>query len=194
MPITQNNPVTDPGELLQAARQLADRIAQETDRIDCERRLPPDLVGEMAERSLFRLLVPRSFGGAELSFPDFLQIVRTFARVDGSTAWCVNQNNVFATASVIMPEKIAGEIWGERRAVVANGPPTSSVNAVPVDGGYRLSGTWNFSTGSPHATWIAALAPVVDPDASQNAISDTVNNRILLIPKKDVNFLYRLLK
>ena len=189
MPITHNNPGADPSELLQAARQLASRIAQETDRIDCERRLPPDVVGEMAERGLFRLLVPRSLGGAELSFSDFLQIVRTFARVDGSTAWCVNQNNVFATASVIIPEKIAGEIWGERRAVVANGPPTSSVNAVPVDGGYRLSGTWNFSTGSGHANWLAALTPIKPVNPRQSGLAEGENPRVMLIPKSEATFL-----
>ena len=148
MPIAQH----DIGYLLDTARELAARVAANADRIDCERQIPPELAGEIADKGFFRLLVPRSLGGAELGHLDFLRILQVFAEVDGSTAWCINQNNVFATASVIMPEQTAREIWADARAVVANGPPITSVKAIPVDGGYRLSGRWNFSTGSAHAT------------------------------------------
>jgi len=115
----------DIGYFLDTARELAGRVAVNADRIDCERQIPPELAGEIADTGFFRLLVPRSLGGAELGYLDFLRILQVFAEVDGSTAWCINQNNVFATASVIMPEQTAREIWGDGRAVVANGPPGS---------------------------------------------------------------------
>jgi alkylation response protein AidB-like acyl-CoA dehydrogenase len=120
---------------------------------------------------------------------DFLRILEVFAAADGSVAWCLNQNNVFATNSVRMPEQTAREIWGEQRAVVTNGPPTSAAKAIPVDGGYRLKGRWNFSSGSPHATWIAALTPVAQPGQEQDASLNREGARVLLIPKKDVKFL-----
>ena len=131
MPIAQH----DIGYFLDTARELADRVAANADRIDCERQIPPEVAGEIADKGFFRLLVPRSLGGAELGHLDFLRILQVFAEVDGSTAWCINQNNVWATASVIMPEQTAREIWSDGRAVVANGPPTPSVKAIPVDAG-----------------------------------------------------------
>ncbi len=185
MPITQH----DIGLLLDTAKSLADRVAVNADRIDRERRIPSELAGEIADKGFFRLLVPRSLGGAELGHLDFLRILEVFAGVDGSTAWCINQNNVFATASVMMPERTAQEIWGDGRAVVANGPPTPSAKAIPVAGGYRLSGRWDFSTGSTHATWLAALTPVMDPEQKQTASNDRASSRVLLIPKPEVNFL-----
>ena len=179
-------------ELLQTARDLAERVAENSDRIDWEQQIPSGLASEIADAGLFRLLVPRSLGGAELGYLDFLRILQVFAEVDGSTAWCINQNNVFATASVIMPEQTAREIWEDKRAVVANGPPTLSVNATPVDGGYRLSGRWNFSTGSGHATWLAALAPIKPfaKHAVQNQAASIggENPRVMLFPKKDATF------
>ena len=188
MDITQQ----DVEELLQTARDLAVRVAENSDRIDREREIPSGLAGEIADAGFFRLLVPRSLGGAELGHLDFLQILQVFAEVDGSTAWCINQNNVFATASVIMPEQTAREIWTDKRAVVANGPPTSSVYATPVDGGFRVSGRWNFSTGSGHATWLAAFAPirpfVMDPVQNQAASISGENPRVMLFPKKDATF------
>jgi alkylation response protein AidB-like acyl-CoA dehydrogenase len=185
MPATQY----DVGYYMDTARQLAVHVAAHADRIDLERQLPPELAGEIADKGFFRLLMPRSLGGAELDHLDFLRILEVFAAADGSVAWCLNQNNVFATNSVRMPEQTAREIWGEQRAVVTNGPPTSAAKAIPVDGGYRLKGRWNFSSGSPHATWIAALTPVAQPGQEQDASLNREGARVLLIPKKDVKFL-----
>ncbi len=137
---------------LDAARDLAIRVAAEANRIDADRQIPAELAGELADQGFFRLLLPRSLGGAELSHPDFRRILEVFAAADGSTGWCINQNNVFSTDCVRIPEETAREIWGENRAVVTNGPPSSSAKAVPVDGGYKLSGHWDFSSGSTHAT------------------------------------------
>ena len=131
MPLAQH----DIEYFLDTARDLAGQVAANADRIDCERQIPAELSAEIADKGFFRLLVPRSLGGAELDHPDFLRILQIFAEADGSTAWCINQNNVFATASVIIPEQTAREIWSDGRAVVANGPPEPSTQAIPVDGG-----------------------------------------------------------
>ena len=173
----QNNP----GSYLTAAREFAPRIAKVVDRIDRERELPEELFAELADKGFFRLLVPRSLGGGEIDYLEHLSIVQTFAEVDGSTAWCINQNNVFATVSAKMPEPLAREIWSAPRAVVANGPPTNA-SAVPVSGGYRLTGRWNFSSGCRHAAWMAAVAPVKDPSSSKR------EDRMLIMPKEEVTF------
>ncbi len=175
------------GYYLEAARALATRVAAEADRIAQEREIPPDIVDEIADKGLFRLLVPRSLGGAELNYPDFLHIVQVFAEADASTAWCVNQNNIYATNSARMPEQTSREIWSDGRAVVTNGPPDSSSEAVPVDGGFRLTGRWNFSSGVRHATWVAALTPVRRLDSDDSSGRQEV--RTLLVPKKDVSLI-----
>ena len=165
------------GPFLAAARELAPRVAEAADRIDRDRELSPELANAIADKGLFRLLVPRSLGGGEIDYLEFLAIVQTFAEADGSTGWCINQNNVFATVSASMPEQTAREIWSDQRAVVTNGPPTSA-EAVPDGDGYRLTGHWNFSSGFPHATWLAAVAPVRRPDHDKQV-------RTMLLPKKD---------
>ena len=177
-------------DYLRTAQALAARVAAQADRIERERRIPEDLAGELADAGLFRLLVPRSLGGGELAPPDFIRIIEVFAGADASTAWCLSQNNVFATSSVIMPEVTAREIWSDPRAVVSNGPPVASARAVPVEGGYRLSGRWNFSSGSPQATWVAALTPIVTAGAETgNAPSSPPLLKVLLLPKGEVSFL-----
>jgi alkylation response protein AidB-like acyl-CoA dehydrogenase len=182
MAITQH----DLSYYLNAAGELARRVAENADRIDEECQIPAELAAEMADRGFFRLLLPRRLGGAELGHPDFLRILEIFAAVDGSTAWTLNQNNVWSTNSVRMVDQTAREIWQDQRAVVSNGPPTASAVAVPVDGGYRLSGRWFFSSGSSHATWIGALAPV-RPSGLQTTGGESY--RVLLLPRSEVEFL-----
>ena len=177
---------TDIDYYLDIAHELTPRIEAAANQIDADRQLPSDISSEMAERGLFRLLVPRELGGAELDHPDFLRILRVFAAVDASTAWCVNQNNVFATATSIMDKRAAHEVWDDPKAVVTNGPPSSSARAVAVEGGYRLSGRWDFSSGIDHATWVAALAPLEPAPASPSAPRDLNSARLMLIPRDQV--------
>lgn len=177
------------GHYLGVAERLASSVAEAAGEIDKERRLPVQLAADMAREGLFRLLVPRSIGGAELDFPGYLKIVEVFAKADASTAWCVNQNNVFATNAVRMAEETALEIWADPLAVVSNGPPIASTRAVPAPGGYRVTGRWNFSSGIRHSTWVAALAPLSESSEPGRPAIDYERGIILLIPKDQVAIL-----
>jgi alkylation response protein AidB-like acyl-CoA dehydrogenase len=172
---------TDIDHYLAAAPVFVERVAAAADEIDAERQMPTDLAADMADAGFFRLLLPQDLGGAQLAHPDFLRILEMFAAADASVAWCLNQNNVFSTRSTRMTMSTAREIWGERRAVVTNGPPAGGSKSVPVPGGYQLNGHWNFSSGSDHATWIAALAPVI-PDNGSGVDGRPPQARLHLMP------------
>ena len=180
---------TQLASLLDSATEIASRAAAASAEIDSERRLVPELAADMARAGLFRMLVPGSLGGSELEFPDYLKVVDVFARANGSTAWCLNQNNVFATNSSRMPESTARRIWDDPLAVVTNGPPSPDSLAVPVDGGYRLTGRWSFSSGIRHASWVAALARVDNSQGIQGPMTDPDVGVTLLIPRDDVEIL-----
>ena len=143
---------------LARAQALAPRIAAAADAIDEARELPADLADEMKAQGLFRLLVPRSVGGEEMDWPDYLDVVRTVAAADASVGWCLNQGAVFATTCCRAPPALAREVWGDPRTVVGNGPPQGRVELTPVAGGFRLRGRWMFSSGCRHANWLAALS------------------------------------
>ena len=142
---------------LARAESIVPKIAAAADDIDAERELPAALADEMKALGLFRLLVPRSVGGEEMDWLDYLDTVRAIAYADASTGWCFNQGSVFATTSCRAPESLAEEVWSDPRTVVANGPPQGPVEAKPAPGGFRLSGQWMFSSGCRHASWMAAL-------------------------------------
>jgi alkylation response protein AidB-like acyl-CoA dehydrogenase len=144
------------------ARALTPTIAGLAGRIDAERELPQELVDALHDAALYRMLIPREYGGGECDPRTFVETLEIVAAADASTAWCLGQGGGCAMAAAYLEPAVAHEIFGSRDAVVAWGPPQSGVTprAERVEGGYRLSGTWEFASGSRHATWLGAAAPI----------------------------------
>jgi alkylation response protein AidB-like acyl-CoA dehydrogenase len=93
MPLDPANRNREGAEYLERARQFAPQLAAAAPLIDRDRELPPQIVEGLHERGFFRLLLPRSLGGAELLPLPYVQIIEAIAAVDASTAWCLNQGN-----------------------------------------------------------------------------------------------------
>ncbi|MGH7078617.1 MAG: acyl-CoA dehydrogenase family protein, partial [Acetobacteraceae bacterium] len=81
-------------EWRERTRQLLPAIAASAAEIERERRLPESLVARLKAAGFFGLLVPGTFGGAELDPPAFVEILEAIAAIDASTAWCLGQTNV----------------------------------------------------------------------------------------------------
>jgi indole-3-acetate monooxygenase len=169
-------------DALESARALAPRIVAAADDIERQRRLPEALVAALHDAGLFRMLLPRSLGGAELDPPTFVQVTEALARADASTAWVICQTNGCSmTAAYLRPDVARVVFGGDPGGVLAWGPPTTS-RAVAEDGGYRLSGTFNFASGSRHARWLGGQAPIVDADGSPRRRNGVAERRTLLFP------------
>lgn len=142
---------------IERAASAQAEIQTHADAIDKERRLPDSLADYLKGLGFFRLLVPKSIGGEEIDWLEYLDVIRTIAHADGSVGWCVNQGAVFATHAGRAQKSLAQEVWGESHSVVGNGPPSHATYSA-VEGGYELNGKWNFSSGCRHANWLAAVA------------------------------------
>jgi alkylation response protein AidB-like acyl-CoA dehydrogenase len=107
------------------------------------------------EQGLFRMLLTRKVGGAEIPLPIFVQIIERIASYDGSTAWCVCQGNGCAMLGNYLQPVVSGEMWLDKPdAILAWGP--GKAEATAVDGGYTVNAQSMFVSGSHHATWVAA--------------------------------------
>jgi len=135
---------------------LAPEIAGASDEIEQRRELPPWLLQKLINGRFFRMLQPRSIGGAELRPMSFAMVTEAIAAADASTGWVVCQNNGCSMSAAYLSPEVAREIFGPPTGILAWGPPGAPFEAQPVDGGYRISGKWRFASGSHHATWLGA--------------------------------------
>ena len=169
------------------ARALAPILAAAAARIEAARELPPDVVDALHEARLFRMLVPRSYGGDEVSPVAFMQAIEELAKADASTAWCVAQTSVCSTVSSSLPPHIAAEIFkNDPRGVLAWGPSTSkNAKAIAESGGFRVSGEWPFASGSRQASWLAAHSFVYEADGSmrRDAAGEPVQ-KTFMVPRR----------
>jgi alkylation response protein AidB-like acyl-CoA dehydrogenase len=142
----------------QVARALAlhPLLKQEGDEVNHRRELTPPIVQALKEGGFFRMLQPRSIGGMELKPSDFARVTEAVSAADGSTAWVVCQGNGCSMSAAYLDPEIAREIFGPVDGILAWGPPGAPFEAEPVPGGYCISGTWRFASGSQNATWLGA--------------------------------------
>ena len=121
--------------LLTRARELEARIVSEAERIEADRRLPKELVRELAHLGFFRTCLPRSLGGLELHPATQVDLFAELSRLDGSTGWCVMIGATSAVVAAYLPKDAAAEIYGKNADVVTGGVFAPRGTAVPVEGG-----------------------------------------------------------
>jgi len=170
-------------EYLRRAQELGPELDAAAEEIEQRRELPEAIIEALVERGLFRLLLPRTLGGAELRPAAYVSVIEEVAKHDASTAWCLGQACGCTMTSAYLDPAVAREIFGGKRAIVAWGPPgPAEAHAVP--GGYRLTGTWSFASGSHHATWLGAHVAILDPNGVLQLRPDGGRAmRTLLFPK-----------
>jgi alkylation response protein AidB-like acyl-CoA dehydrogenase len=147
------------------ARKLAPMLTAAAPRIDAACELPPDVLDAMHAQGMFRLLVPRSIGGAELDPATYIQCVEAIATGDASVAWCMNQGSGCSMSAGFLEPSVAREVFGGARDVLAWGMGPGA-KASRTEGGWRITGNWAFASGSRHATWLGAHCPCFEADGT----------------------------
>jgi alkylation response protein AidB-like acyl-CoA dehydrogenase len=143
--------------LLDSVRRVASMIVERRPEFDRDRRLSDDVFAALADTGLFRLWLPRSLGGPELSPLAFMEIVEAAAALDGSVGWLVGNGGGMSRAGGYLPAAVAREFFADPRAFVASA--TGAVGTLaPAPGGWRVTGRWPFGSGAPHATHFMGLA------------------------------------
>jgi alkylation response protein AidB-like acyl-CoA dehydrogenase len=151
------------GSLLERLRAIEPLIEQHRDAIDRDRCLPGPVVEALVAADLFRLWLPKALGGPELSPLDFMQVVEAAAELDGSVGWIVGNGAGMSRAGGYLPEGVARAWFAEPRAFVV--AATGAVgSAIPVTGGYRVTGRWPFGSGIHQATRMMGVCAVAVPE------------------------------
>ncbi|MCC2096492.1 MAG: acyl-CoA dehydrogenase family protein [Hyphomicrobiales bacterium] len=153
-------------DALEKARALRPMIEASAADIEASRQVTPEMMVALHEAQLFRMLLPRTYGGLELDIPAFTRVVEEIAKADASTAWVVGQGCGCSFAAAFFEPQTAHEIFDRPDAILAWGPSNRNARAVKVDGGYRVSGQWVFASGSRYAQWLGAHCTLSNADGT----------------------------
>lgn len=153
--------------MLEQVRERLPQIRASSERCERERSVPASNIELVRATGLFRLFQPRRYGGLEGSPLEFFDAVAAIGGACTSTGWVAGVLGSHQFVVSQFSERAQDDVWATTpdSVVVATFDP-SRATAVPVDGGYRVSGVWSFASGCHHATWHSVGATIEDEAAN----------------------------
>jgi alkylation response protein AidB-like acyl-CoA dehydrogenase len=176
-------------DLLNAVRTIEPLIRQHADEAESNHRLSRPVVDAMASAGLFRMWVPRTLGGLEVSPLTGYRIVEAVGRIDGSTGWCLFIGFSSAVTGVFLADLAAEDIFGRDPLMVICGSIAGVGKAVVRKDGYVVSGRWPYGSGSQHSRWLMALCQVMEGDQPRMAGGDIPEMRLVYVPADQATIL-----
>ncbi|AKM39101.1 flavin-dependent monooxygenase [Burkholderia contaminans] len=166
--------------LIARAEALAPTLAGRAAQADAQGRIPAETIADMQAAGFFKVLQPKRYGGYELDPQAFFDIQMALARGCMSTAWVYGVVGVHNWQLALFDERAQQDVWGNDPATLIASTYMPVGRVTPVDGGFRLSGHWKFSSGSELCEWVFLGALVPAAVAGQPP-----EYRTFLLPKSD---------
>ena len=151
--------------------------------VEIARRPDKEVWAALRKSGVFYMFVPKRFGGLEMTVNDLIDVMTPLGEACASTCWCATfaiEHNVGIIKSYPMARQAA--IFDEYPYVTAPGVTVPPGMAVPVEGGYRITGRWEWGSAVMNSDWVLALILIVRPDEAPEMAS-------VMMPAKDVTVL-----
>jgi alkylation response protein AidB-like acyl-CoA dehydrogenase len=162
-------------EILSAVDAMVPRLRERANEAEALRRLPDDTLREATEAGYLGMMTPRRWGGAECDLPTFLEATRRLANGCASSAWTLSFLSLHAWLLCRFDPRLQEEVFAAGPAPRAPAPLAPTGKMVRSDGGFRVSGRWEWATGVMHADWVMVTA--IDPESGP---------RFCVLPRADV--------
>ncbi len=171
---------TTPDEFIARARDLAPLLREHAAWAEEHRRLHDDVIDAIAAAGLFRLRLPRRFGGAECSARTLVEVGAALGRADGSAAWIASVSWIPSWMVCQFPDAVQDTVFADADVRVC-GTLSPSAMATPVDGGIVVNGKWGFISGAHHSSWQEIIAILAAPDSEPFPVMAVVPTADLLV-------------
>jgi alkylation response protein AidB-like acyl-CoA dehydrogenase len=159
---------------VQAAAALLPVIRGYHEEIECEQRLPQALVEQLHAAGFYSLVIPRELGGLQADPLTFLRVVELLSEGAGSVGWNLANNGIGQLLTLGLPDEGVHEIYTHgANTVIAGTAVQGGGQAVPVDGGYRVSGRWRFGSGCQESAWMLGSFQILDSDQPRRSPNGT---------------------
>ncbi len=149
--------------VVRAASALQAALRRYHEEIEREQRLPKPLVEELRAAGFYRMVIPRTLGGLEADPLTYLRVVELLAEGAGSVGWNLANNSVGQLVTLGLPDEGVHEIYAHGAdTIIAGTAVPGGGQAVPVAGGYRVSGRWSFGSGCQESAWMLGSFQVIE--------------------------------
>ncbi len=148
----------------EAARSIRHILEAEAGPSEEARTLTPTAVDALWDSGLMTFMNPREAGGQEPGFEEVIETWIELASADGAAGWIgiANLPTTLAVAAYL-PDQGFEEVFGSGDRSTAAGQFFPNGMGDVVDGGFDITGSWNFGSGIGHSPFICAgFMKVVD--------------------------------
>jgi 3-hydroxy-9,10-secoandrosta-1,3,5(10)-triene-9,17-dione monooxygenase len=162
------------------ARAMGPALRERAAEGETLRRLPDATIADFQEAGFFRMIQPARWGGYEVDPAIFFDTQIELARACPSSAWVMGVVAVHSWQLALFDARAQEDVWGDDSSVLISSSYAPVGKVEKVDGGFRISGRWSFSSGSDHCGWVfvGGFAPK-DPNARGPDM------RTFLLPRSD---------
>jgi 3-hydroxy-9,10-secoandrosta-1,3,5(10)-triene-9,17-dione monooxygenase len=167
-----------PQDLIDKAHALAPVLRERAFDAELARRIPDETMSDLKAAGLFRALQPALYGGYEFDPQVFMEISMILGSACPSTGWVYAVVGVHNWQLALMPKQAQDDVWGTDQDTLISSSYTPRGNVEIVEGGYRLSGRWSFSSGSDHCEWAILGGAATDSEGK-------VRRLCFLLPRTD---------
>jgi len=179
--VTKSRSFTDVtyDEAMARARALVPALRERADAAEAGREMQKETLEDLHRTGLLRFHQPRRWGGMELPFVSLFDVPAEVGRGCASTAWNVANLSVHHWMLALYDERAQEEVWSKNPdALIASGIAYPQGRGRRVDGGFVVSGLWNFSSGVDASDWNMLAVMVRDGDR-------VVDHRMCLVPRNE---------
>ena len=166
--VQADNTTTTGPELVARARALMPLLAENARQAEKQRKPVDAVIKALEEAEIYKLMVPKCYGGLELDLDTFFDVGVALGEGDASTAWV---SNFYVEHNWILsqfPEAFQKELFADRSYILAPAMVALTGTAVPEGDGYRISGRWQWASGIMHAQWVIPAALEMTAEGKPN--------------------------
>jgi alkylation response protein AidB-like acyl-CoA dehydrogenase len=175
--------------VVEGLKKVESDAARRADEIDELRSIPPDLFDDLVATGFFQSLFPKAYGGYELSLSQVNEMLIGGARANPSLGWVMMIGGHGGPLLGMLPMESVTKLLDGRPAPRLRGAVAPKGVAVPVEGGYVVSGQWPFASGGPAPDLVLANCLVIEGGAPRFNPAGVPETVVVFVPASDVEFL-----
>ncbi|MCU1344387.1 MAG: Pigment production hydroxylase [Acidimicrobiia bacterium] len=172
------------------ARAVAELVSREAVAVEQAGTLTEPVLQALRDGEFFWAMFPTEFGGGQIDIVTALEVIEEISRADGSIGWSLMANMTGgAAACAYLPDRALETFFADGARPIFAGMLSPKGTATPVDGGFTISGQYQFGSGSAHADWVAGGVFVREGGKVVSRPSGEPDLRAFYVPRSGINML-----